>query len=32
VILLDQGQIIADRPTASLLADTALLQAHGLVD
>ena len=32
VILLDQGQIVADRPTADLLADTALLQAHGLVD
>jgi cobalt/nickel transport system ATP-binding protein len=32
VILLDQGQIVADRPTAGLLADTALLQAHGLVD
>ncbi|MCY2993550.1 MAG: ABC transporter ATP-binding protein [Planctomycetota bacterium] len=32
VILLDQGQILADRPTASLLADTALLSAHGLVD
>lgn len=31
-ILLDQGQIIADRPTADLLADTALLTAHGLVD
>jgi cobalt/nickel transport system ATP-binding protein len=32
VILLDQGQIVADRPTADLLADTALLSAHGLVD
>lgn len=31
-ILLDQGQVIADRPTADLLADTALLTAHGLVD
>jgi cobalt/nickel transport system ATP-binding protein len=32
VILLDQGQIIADRPAADLLADAALLAAHGLVD
>ena len=32
VILLDQGQIIADRPTADLLADTDLLSAHGLAD
>jgi cobalt/nickel transport system ATP-binding protein len=32
VILLDQGHIIADRPTANLLTDSALLQAHGLVD
>jgi cobalt/nickel transport system ATP-binding protein len=32
VILLDQGQIVADRPTADVLADTTLLRAHGLVD
>ncbi len=32
VILMDEGQIIADRPTADLLADTALLSAHGLGD
>ena len=32
VILMDQGQIIADRPAADLLGDTALLKAHGLVD
>jgi cobalt/nickel transport system ATP-binding protein len=31
-ILMDQGRIVADRPTADLLADTALLAAHGLVD
>jgi len=32
VILLDQGRIIADRPTASILGNVALLQLHGLVD
>jgi cobalt/nickel transport system ATP-binding protein len=32
VILMDQGQIIADRPAGDLLGDTALLKAHGLVD
>jgi cobalt/nickel transport system ATP-binding protein len=32
VILLDQGQIIADRPTADLLADAALLHQHGVAD
>jgi len=32
VILIDQGQVLADRPTADLLADTELLSAHGLVD
>ena len=32
VILMDQGQIIADRPTDDLLADTALLSEHGLAD
>jgi cobalt/nickel transport system ATP-binding protein len=31
-ILMDQGQIVADRPTADLLADTDLLRVHGLVD
>ena len=31
VILMDEGRIVADRPTADLLADTALLSAHGLV-
>ncbi len=31
-VLLDQGQIVADRATADLLSDTALLTAHGLVD
>ena len=32
VILMDQGQVIADRSVAELLADSALLKAHGLVD
>jgi cobalt/nickel transport system ATP-binding protein len=32
VILIDQGQIVADRPTNELLAETALLCDHGLVD
>ena len=32
VILMDEGLIIADRPTADLLADRAILTAHGLVD
>jgi energy-coupling factor transporter ATP-binding protein EcfA2 len=31
-VLLDEGRIIADRPSADLLADAALLSAHGLVD
>ncbi len=32
IILMDQGSIIADRPTANLLADAPLLRAHGLID
>jgi cobalt/nickel transport system ATP-binding protein len=32
VILMDQGLVIADRPTSDLLADSALLGAHGIVD
>jgi cobalt/nickel transport system ATP-binding protein len=32
VILMDEGKFIADRPTAELLADAALLKAHGVVD
>ena len=32
VLLLDQGKIVADRPTAALLADTELLRVHGLID
>ena len=31
-ILIDEGRIVADRPTADLLADGPLLAAHGLVD
>jgi ABC-type methionine transport system ATPase subunit len=31
-ILLDEGRVVADRPTADLLADDKLLAAHGLVD
>jgi cobalt/nickel transport system ATP-binding protein len=31
VVLLDQGQIVADAPADAILADTALLGAHGLV-
>jgi cobalt transport protein ATP-binding subunit len=29
-VVLDRGRIVADRPTAELLADTSLLEAHGL--
>ena len=32
VLLMDQGQIVADGPSVDLLADTALLVAHGLMD
>ena len=32
VVLMDQGQIIVDRPTAHLLDDTSLLRTYGLVD
>ncbi len=32
VILLDDGRIAADCPTSELLADAALLSAHGLAD
>jgi cobalt/nickel transport system ATP-binding protein len=31
-ILMDQGQIVADRPVNDLLTDTALLCKHGLAD
>jgi len=31
-ILIDEGRVVADRPTADLLADAALLTAHGLMD
>ena len=30
VLLLDHGQLIADGPTEKILADEALLEAHGL--
>jgi energy-coupling factor transporter ATP-binding protein EcfA2 len=29
-VVLDQGQVVADGPTAALMADAALLAAHGL--
>jgi len=32
VILIDQGQVIADRLTNDLLADTAILHEHGVVE
>jgi cobalt/nickel transport system ATP-binding protein len=31
-VLIDEGRIVADRPSNSLLADTALLAAHGIVE
>jgi cobalt/nickel transport system ATP-binding protein len=30
MVIMDEGQIVADGPTATLLADAALLEAHGL--
>ena len=30
MIIMDQGEIVADGPTQSLMADRALLDAHGL--
>jgi cobalt/nickel transport system ATP-binding protein len=32
VILMDEGLLVADRPAADLLADTALLAAYGFLD
>ncbi len=29
-IIMDEGQVVADGPSASILADEALLNAHGL--
>ena len=29
-VIMDEGQIVADGPTAALFADAALLEAHGL--
>jgi energy-coupling factor transporter ATP-binding protein EcfA2 len=30
MIIMDEGRIVADGPTAELLNDAALLEAHGL--
>jgi energy-coupling factor transporter ATP-binding protein EcfA2 len=30
MIVMDDGEIVGDGPTAALLADDAFLQAHGL--
>jgi cobalt/nickel transport system ATP-binding protein len=30
MIIMDEGQVIADGPTEALLADQSLLEAHGL--
>ncbi len=29
-VVMDHGEVVADRPTGEVLADTALLEAHGL--
>jgi energy-coupling factor transporter ATP-binding protein EcfA2 len=29
-VIMDEGRIVADGPTDVLMADTALLEAHGL--
>lgn len=29
-IVMDEGRVVADGPTSTLLADTDLLEAHGL--
>jgi cobalt/nickel transport system ATP-binding protein len=30
MVIMDEGQIVADGPTSQLLADENLLEAHGL--
>jgi len=30
MVILDQGRVVADGPTAQLMADEHLLEAHGL--
>jgi hypothetical protein len=30
MVIMDEGQIVADGPTETLMADTAFLEAHGL--